>query len=298
VITRREALRLGLTSAQITYRLRTREWRPVHRGVYALAGTSLPPEGILRAAWAAAGPGAMASHRSAGWLWELLERPPTTPSLRLPPGSHRVVAGVELYRSARRARPCRRAGILVTNPLSTLVDLATCVLPEELDDAIDVALARRLLRPSQLELVARPDSTSRRRGVGPLRHALENRGFLGAPGVSVLESRMLRLLKSWGIVPTSIEQWVCGGTYRVDFVLGPSVVLETDGYAFHSSPDAKAGDSRRRNDLRAAGYTVIEADWVTVVAQPQLLRTQIEAILARSGVDTGVRLGRRRSASS
>ncbi|MHB8505628.1 MAG: hypothetical protein ACYDEN_07920 [Acidimicrobiales bacterium] len=186
-----------------------------------------------------------------------------------------------VHRSTRRSRPTALNGIPTTGALRTLLDLASVAPPAEIDHAIDIALARKHVRISQLRQVALPVQTVRRAGVQALRDALARRGFLGAPHPSVLESRTVRLLRAWDIAPVAMEQWVCGAVYRADFTLAPNVLLEVDGYTYHSSPEAKAADSRRRNDLRAAGYTVIEADWVTVIHHPEQLRAHIDAVLGR-----------------
>jgi hypothetical protein len=114
-----------------------------------------------------------------------------------------------------------------------------------------------------------------RRGVRHLRQALDRRGFRGVPHPSVLESRTLRLLKGCGIVPIGTEVVVCDGRYRLDMVLRPRLALEVDGYAFHWSPEAKAADSRRRNELRLSGIVVLEADWITVIREPQRLQATV-----------------------
>ncbi|MHB8505629.1 MAG: type IV toxin-antitoxin system AbiEi family antitoxin domain-containing protein [Acidimicrobiales bacterium] len=55
VITAEEARQLGLTDGQIRHRLRNGQWRSVHRGVYAVGGVGLTPEGTISAACAAGG---------------------------------------------------------------------------------------------------------------------------------------------------------------------------------------------------------------------------------------------------
>ncbi|HLH47210.1 MAG TPA: hypothetical protein VKV25_08625 [Acidimicrobiales bacterium] len=119
-----------------------------------------------------------------------------------------------------------------------------------------------------------------RTGTGALRDALRRRGIAGVVAPSVLESRVLRLLRSWGIEPLRVESTVLGGRYRSDFLLRPTLALEVDGYTYHWSPEAKAADSRRRNDLRLAGFEIIETDWVTAVRQPGVLRREVPAAMA------------------
>src|SRR5689334_20509204 len=48
----------------------------IHRGVYALGHSSVPIEGRLIAALLHAGPGAVLSHHTAAWSWQLLDEAP------------------------------------------------------------------------------------------------------------------------------------------------------------------------------------------------------------------------------
>ena len=280
VITLDEALTLGLTPAGVQYRLRTGRWRAVHRGVYAPAEAPLSAQGATLAACVAAGTSTRASHRSAGWLWGMLPYAPARPALTVPSALRRSLAGVDLHRSKYvPSSRQRRQEIPVTAPIRTVIDLAS-VLPEaELHRAVDVGLAHRVFRAMELQDAVEQWASRGRTGVPQLRRALDARGFVHPPAPSVLESMTMRLLRSWDIKPLATQVEVLDGRARVDFQLSAIVVLEVDGYSFHWSPEAKAADSRRRNALRAAGYSVVESDWVTVTRYPQLLRADIDAAL-------------------
>jgi hypothetical protein len=172
-----------------------------------------------------------------------------------------------------------RRNIPVTDPIRTLADLGDVVEAPVLDDAIDRALAGRLITVEGLEREVERLHQHGRRGVRHLRRALERRGFRGVPHPSVLESRTLRVLRTCGVEPIGTEVVVCDGRYRLDILLKPGMALEVDGYTFHWSPEAKAADSRRRNDLRLSGIIVLEADWVTVIREPQSLQATVLAAL-------------------
>lgn len=284
VIARRQAVELGLTLPQIKRLVGTGKWQVVLPGTYAPAGIPLDHDAFLAAACLRAGPRAAASHRSAAWLWGLCERPPSRPSLTT--AGHTPVwrdkVEVHVSRDLDYGRVLIRDGIPATDPVRTLADLGAIATARELDDAIDRALATRLLTAAGLEAEIARLGRQGRRGIVELRRALIGRGMAGAPDPSVLESRVHRLLGSWGITPAGTEVRVCGGRYRVGVLLRAGVVLEVDGYAYHWSPESKAADSRRRNALRRAGILVIEADWVTVMRQPDLLRRELLDTLAMS----------------
>lgn len=280
VVSLGEAQALGLTGRQVERRLASGRWVRVHRGVYALGAVTPSPLAATLAACLAAGPDAVASHGSAAWLWGMAEQPPAQPEITVPLRQHRRLGGMRVHRRAHPGRAGRpRRGIPVTSPLRTVVDLAATCPAAELDTAIDTALARRLIRVEQLIAVVERPGALGPRGIPALRAALHRRGFLGAPTPSVLESLVLRLLMGWGYEPLGCEVVSPDGRYRVDFLLRKDVVLECDGFAYHSSPEAKASDSHRRNDLRACGFVVIETDWVTATRHPERLRAELEAVL-------------------
>ena len=81
-----------------------------------------------------------------------------------------------------------------TNPLRTLVDLAAIADPGSLDEAIDVALAKRLVTVEGLVAVEPGGKTPEAPGTGRAdRPAPTPRGLAAVPAPSVLESRTLRL---------------------------------------------------------------------------------------------------------
>jgi very-short-patch-repair endonuclease len=236
------------------------------------------------AACLAAGPAAVASHESAAWLWDLVEAP-DHPSITVPRGTFRS-------RPQRRVivhRPLDfpthvlvRRGIPTTNPLRTLVDLAAVTGPDHLDDAVDRALARRLVTATGIEAEVDRLGRNGRRGAGVMRAALKRRGFAGAPSPSVLESRLLRLLRQGGIEPIGTEVWIGPeNRYRIDTMLAKEVVVEVDGYAYHNSPEQVTEDKRRRQRLRLCGLTVMEYTWIDVVLDGRRVLAEARQALSR-----------------
>ncbi len=67
----RQATDVGFTAKMRQVRLANGRWETLHPAVYRLAGTPATWHQGLMAACLAAGPGAVASHRSAGTLWRL-----------------------------------------------------------------------------------------------------------------------------------------------------------------------------------------------------------------------------------
>ncbi|MHB8506019.1 MAG: endonuclease domain-containing protein, partial [Acidimicrobiales bacterium] len=68
--------------------------------------------------------------------------------------------------------------------------------------------------------------------------------------------------------------------YRIDTQIGRTVVAEVDGYAYHSSPEQKAADGRRRNRLRLEGWVVLVYTWRDVMDEGARVVEEIRQALA------------------
>jgi hypothetical protein len=118
--------------------------------------------------------------------------------------------------------------------------------------------------------------------VPTLRQVLSSRGIIGAPRASVLEREATLLLDQWGIPVTGRE--IKAGPddrYRLDFTLAPPVVMEVDGYTHHWSPESKAHDEARRNQLRLDGMFLLVYCWIDVRADQRRMYRELTTALAR-----------------
>jgi very-short-patch-repair endonuclease len=285
VIHRRQATALGVTRSELAGLLQSGRWRRVHGRVYRLADAPDTPMSRVAAACLAGGTESVASHLSALWLWDLVVRPPDLPVISVTRRQNPRLAQVVVYRRTdlNPEVVSQRGGVPVTNPLRSLCDAGATVSSGLLDDAIDRALVTRLVTVEGLAAEAARLATRGRVGIRDLRAALARRGMVGAPQPSVLESRTLRVLAAAGIRPTDCQVAAAAGAYRLDFLLRPGLALEVDGFAYHSSPEAKSADSRRRNRLRLAGLVVIESDWTEVVRHPARFTATVQAALSEFG---------------
>ncbi|MDQ2729935.1 MAG: DUF559 domain-containing protein [Actinomycetota bacterium] len=201
------------------------------------------------------------------------------------------MAGVVVHRAddVRPGPAPTWLGIPCTTPARTVVDLARVVSRLCLDEAVDVGLAHR--RFTLADLATELDRRARggRSGVGILRHALHQRGYLGVPHPSVLESRVLRLLARGGIRPSGVEVKVLGayGRYRLDITVADRVAMEVDGFAFHADPVAMTRDHRRRNDLAGRGWTVLVFTWLDVTRDGERVLSTVRETLARRRATVG-----------
>jgi hypothetical protein len=147
------------------------------------------------------------------------------------------------------------AGVRVTTPLRTALDLA-CKLPRRQAMAALDAFARehQVTVADLRQLLVR---YFRRRGVVQAREL-----------VPLIDGRIESARESWVKIeihdhglPLPEPQWwveVDGVHVRLDFAYPHArVVVEYDGEAFHSKPEKKAADEKRRKWLRRHGWRVI-----------------------------------------
>jgi hypothetical protein len=283
VISRREALQLGASDAYVRAKVITGEWEEVYRGVYRDAASPKTDHQTLRAACALTAPVGVASHESAAWLWGMTDRPPARPVVTVPyPHHHGIRASAVV---AHRSRDLDAASVRewrsipTTDSLRTLVDLAAVVTPQRLASAVDRALAKKLVSIPSLLVELNRLGRRGRPGAGVLRRLLKDRGFIGVPHPSVLESKMRRLFDQFGL-PAPDCEFATGpeGEYRLDFAY-PALMLaiEVDGYVWHFSPEHQQRDNSRRNALRRQGWQIYVYSWKEVVQEPARVAAEIAA---------------------
>jgi very-short-patch-repair endonuclease len=287
LITRADALAIGLTPKQIEGRLDRREWESLFPKVYRATASQRSAHQTLRAACLAGGPGAVASHQSAAWLLGLLARPPATPHITTRAGDRhgQRLPGVIVHRSTDLDRGQTKVtkGIPHTDALRTLVDLGATVSIDALTDAVDRALADRLVTIRRLARELDRVGRSGRRGAGALRRLLTDRGLVGAPHPSVLESKTIRLFRRHHLPEPKVELTTGpDGEYRIDFAYDLiRLAVEVDGYVWHFSPEHQQRDHARRNRLQAQGWHILVYTWRDVVDEPARVASEIAALYAK-----------------
>jgi very-short-patch-repair endonuclease len=245
--------------------------------VYAGGHTALVPLARELAAVLACGPNAVLSHYSAAWLWRLLELTVELIDVTVP-RSNRRRPGLRVHRSRSLAPEdvSMHRGIPVTAPARTLPDLAKVATPRELERAFDEALTQRIT--TQAALVAVVERSHGHRGTGRLRNLL-TRAEEPALTRSEAEERFLGLVREAGLPSPAVNVQV--GAHLVDFLWRDhGLVVEVDGYRFHSSRTAFERDRRRDADLSAGGFRVIRITWRQLVDEPMAVIARIAQALA------------------
>jgi very-short-patch-repair endonuclease len=260
VISRTQALSLGVSRGQINYRLRVGDWVAVYPRVYRAAVVPGTPEQGLRAAALWVENGVLAGV-GAAWWWGLLADPPRRWEFQVETTTRRTVqSGICLLR--RWVDPydvvVHREIPILGRPLSVLRAAVA------LDRARRGHGVRLIDRSKQVDAVSGAqlfEAFERNRGTWgttTMRSLLERTGDRAH---SDLERLGVRLLTEAGIVGFVVNlaiRLANGRTAELDIAFEEQrVAIELDGFRYHSSSEAHAADLRRQNDIIADGWTLL-----------------------------------------
>ncbi|MBS1886275.1 MAG: DUF559 domain-containing protein [Actinobacteria bacterium] len=254
VLTRADMLRLGFTSKGIRHRIASGRLHPVAGGIYAVGRPELTPNGRWMAAVLACGDGAALSHRSAVGLWGIGQEKKGRIDVSIRRRSRLERPGIKVH--ARPSLPqgsvTRHLGIPVTDPVQTLIDLATELPPLRLERSVNEADKRDLVDPETLRRAL--DSYVGMPGVKTLRTMLDRHTFRLSD--SDLEVLFRPLAEAAGLPVPLTKRWVLG--YEVDFWFPRQcLVVETDGLRYHRTASQQARMARRDQTHSAAGLRVL-----------------------------------------
>lgn len=276
VVTRRQLLDHGLGKDTIQRRISAGRLHPLWRGVYAVGRPEVDRRGRWMAAVLCGGPAALLSHSSAASLWGLLAWDGSI-DIVVPRGATTRRPGVRAHRRALDTADRRVVDdIPVTDPISTLIDVASCKPRGVVERAIREADRLDLVDPVVLR--AALDVTSRRPGLASARSLLDSETFTLTD--SELERRFLRLVRQAGLPPPETQVWLNG--HRVDFYwpeLG--LVVETDGLRYHRTAGQQTRDRRRDQAHAVAGLTTLRFTAAQVRFEASRTEATLVAVISR-----------------
>jgi very-short-patch-repair endonuclease len=271
LVTSKQLAAAGLGPRSIAHRVAQHRLRRYHRGVYLVA--SLPaPLTPQMAAVLACGDGAVLSHHAAAALWGIRKPQDGPIDVTVVGEGVRKRNGVRVHRARHLDRRDRttRDGIPVTAPARTLLDVAPLHPQSHLDRALEEAQVLRLATPRTIQAML--DRIPGHPGAGRLLAALKRQHDPSLTR-SEAEARLLELIRKAELPPPQTNVRILG--HEVDLVWHAArLIVEVDGFAFHSTRQAFERDRLRDGELQAAGYRVIRVTWRQAAGTP-------EAVVAR-----------------
>jgi hypothetical protein len=258
LIGRDQLLALGVTDAEIQWRLGTGRIGLLHAGVYYLNATPATWKTDVLAGVLAAGPDALASHRCAGVLWgfdavygRMIEV--TVPYLESPEPD-----GVILHRTRRPNQPSVVEGIPITSPNKTLLDLAPYFPERVLEKAARSAVRDGL---TTADLMDREVAISGGRGVAGTRKFRRVVAAVAYDGSGSVAEIDLKHIVEEAPVPKPIQQMrvrLPGGDNAYPDFAWPDRgrIVEVDGFESHGDPAQFERDLERQNQLMDLGWEI------------------------------------------
>jgi very-short-patch-repair endonuclease len=283
LITREAARRRGVSTSSWYRGINSGLIVQLHPGVARFAGAPETREQRIAAAVLAAGPGAMASHRSAAYLWGI-PRPDDDPVDVLLSERRReaTLDGVIVHRPRDRKdlSPVLRQNIRTSNILRLLCDLGAVDQPSVVA-AVGHVVTTGMASPVALRTAVDVHTRRGRHGVPAFRAALDEWVIDGKPADSVLEPAMRDLVAAHRLPPVEFHRIIHG--YEVDFwVIDSPIVLECDGWDSHGRNRVQFEKDRRRDqELTAHGYITVRFTYRQVTRQPAAQADRIRSVIMR-----------------
>lgn len=283
LISAEQVMEVGGTADQIDWRVATGRWSRQRRGVYVVGAAPPTWEQSVLAACLAAGADAMASHRTAARLWELVDRSGRIEVLMARDRRVRL-SGVTVRRSRLVVPSDRivRSGIPVTSLARTLVDVSVGQSQSTVGSWLDDSLRRHGLRIDDVRRCVARSARPGRPGLRSIRLELGRRLPGYDPGDSELEIRALHALRAAGL-PEPVQQHPVtlgeGRRALLDLAYPDDLIaIELDGWDVHRTRTAFDRDRSRANELALLGWRIYRFTSSTTVAE--LARTVGQALAA------------------
>lgn len=266
---------LGFTRPMIHRRVRWKEFRPVHTGVFFVGQGPLTFRSRFMAAVLACGRAAVLSHHAAAFLWDLRPLPQGAIDVTAPNGHRRT--GIRCHVSSVPAPHRTRIDrIPVTSLERTYLDYAEQATSRQLKAALEAGDRRNLLDLRTLQSVI--DNSNGRRGTKPLRSAIAALTDDPAWTQSPLEDLFLELIRRSDLPPPRANVLVEGAL--VDFVWPEQkVIVEIDGFGFHTTHEAFENDRRRDTELQKRGWRVLRITYRRLHEEPDAVIADVRHML-------------------
>ena len=258
LVDRKTVLRHGATDETVRTELRRGRWIRVHPGVYYLNVTPRTWHTDVLAAVLAAGPDALATHRTASRLWRLEGVGGRVIEVTVPHDGRPGPSGVLVHRTRRPLPGADTDGIPITSPERTLLDLAAFVPRAVLEKAYMSALHQKHTTPDLVAAYVEDFGGRGVRGTRKLKQVVP----LADEGITASgsEVELRQIIRTCPIPAPALQLRVAlpiGGNAYPDFSWPDRMkIVEVDGYDAHSTPEQLHDDLIRQNALMDLGWEI------------------------------------------
>ena len=268
VITLAQARMAGLSADSVERRVRNGHWRRCAPGVYFVDDRPFSDAARIRAAVWSHGSSATASGLAAAWWHGITRYPPDIVEVTVPKiSNHRKREGIRVRRRDLKPRDViEHRGLRVTGLPLTVVEAAARRGGGA--KLLDTALQRH----TELSPLWTAHMRNKGRHGSPRARMLLNAASDGAR--SRAERVLIKLLLDNGITGWKANHPVAG--YHGDIVfVDEKIVIEIDGYAFHSDAEDFHNDRKRQNAIALSGYQVLRFSWLDLIEYPGRVLAEI-----------------------
>jgi predicted transcriptional regulator of viral defense system len=285
VITLEQLEARGLSVQAVHERLVVGRLHRIHQTVYSLTPRVMTERGKFMAAVLACGPDAVLSHRSAAYLWGLVDSWEEPIDVTAPNRRGRSPEGVAAHRdgSLQPIDKTTRYGIPCSGVARTVLDFAAVAPEWEVRKVIAQAEILGILDKAKLRALLK--RSRRRRGVARLRLILDTIHPQTKRTRSELERLFLDMCAKRSVPEPEVNIWLPtpdGKRYQADFLWrGAKLIVEADSRRFHDTDSAFVADRKRRQQLELAGWRVSQCTWEEVEREPRRLALTVAALIAR-----------------
>jgi hypothetical protein len=276
---------LGLSERAIHQREATGRLHRIHQRVYSLTPGVMTERGKFMAAVLACGPDAVLSHRTAAYLWGLVDSWEAPIDVTAPNRRGRSPDGVAAHRDGS-LQPIDKTtlyGIPCTTVARTILDFAGIEPEWSVRKAVAEAEVLQVLNKPQLRALL--SRSRRRRGVARLRLILDEIHPQTKRTRSELERMFLTLCERGKVPEPEVNVWLStpdGKRYQADFLWREQRrIIEADSRRFHDTDSAFVSDRKRQQQLELAGWRVARCTWEEVEREPRRLALTIHALLSQ-----------------
>lgn len=282
VVTRGQALAVGVTRDAIRHRLRTRRWQLLVPGVLLTVSGTPTSRQRLRGALLHGGSAAALSHATA-CAWHGLECVAATDTVHVSvPATVRCSSRdyIRVHPTVRPLTSYELNGLPVVPVARAVIDAAMAMRRQNDIRALCAEAVQR--RRTTVEALLGELAVAPSAGSAAVRRVLEE---VGGGARSAPEAVLLRGLRRIAGLPSyrlNVDVHDARGRWlaRPDVVFASvRVIVEVDGWRWHRDPARQRMDMERQTRLEAAGWTVLRYSAAAVLADPDAVAEEVARVV-------------------